>query len=88
MGHLVMVCTLAVARYMVVLKENIAMKRELDERGGSRRMSRSGTLLATIDGVHKPVMEHCTERGLKYNSVIQRIKRGMTPEDAILVPWR
>lgn len=49
-----------------------------------QNLNRSNTLYAEINGVKKPVVIWADELGVRYDTVIKRIKRGRTPEQALL----
>jgi hypothetical protein len=65
-----------------------AVKEDKDGRSGDKRMQRSEALWATVDGLTLPVVEHCNRLGLKYKTIVMRILRGMTPENALTIPLR
>lgn len=46
--------------------------------------NRNATLRATIDGVTKPLIVWCEEKGLSHQTIRQRVYRGATPEQALL----
>ena len=53
-----------------------------------QQRNRRITLKATIGGVTKPVTAWCEELGIRYKSVSHRISKGMTPEEALLKPFK
>ncbi len=48
--------------------------------------NRRNNIRVTLDGRTQTLMQWCEERGLKFNSVLYRIRRGWTPERAITEP--
>ena len=45
--------------------------------------NRRDRLLLTVNGVTKPLMQWCEERGIAYHNALQRLKTGFEPEEVL-----